>query len=140
MRLIVRDITTMASKGCIQKWTKQPAKPVVVAPLTGEVYTDAAMKVAANPGKEHKNITFAYLATDPVSVVAGGNPGVISLSEFWKVLTTSNSAHSCYDTGAAECAQVEILTPSAPKDANQNNSNLIRYEGGKRVDNSPIAR
>jgi filamentous hemagglutinin len=61
---------------------------------------------------------------------------VISLSEFWKVLSTSNSAHSCYGTGAAGCAQVEILTPNAPKDANQNNSNLIRYVGGKPFDAS----
>ena len=38
------------------------------------------------------------------------------------------------------CSQVEILTPSAPKDANQNNGNLIRYEGGKRVDNSTLDR
>jgi filamentous hemagglutinin len=108
--------------------------------VTGETYTDAALKVAGNPEKESKNITFTYFSNDPVPVVAGGNPGVISLSEFWRVLTTSNSAHSCYGTGAAGCSQVEILTPSAPKDANQNNGNLIRYEGGKRVDNSTLDR
>ena len=108
--------------------------------VTGETYTAAALKVAANPDKEDKNITFTYFPNDPVPVVAGGNPGVISLSDFWKVLTTSNSAHSCYGTGAAGCEQVEILTPNAPKGAKQNDSNLIRYEGGKRIDNSAMSR
>ena len=102
--------------------------------VTGETYTDAALKVAGVDAA--RNITFTYFKNDPVPVVAGGNSGVISLSEFWKVLTTSNSTHSCYGTGAAGCAQVEILTPSAPKDANQNNSSLIRYIGGKPFDAS----
>ena len=102
--------------------------------MTGETYTDAALKVAGVDAA--RNITFTYFKNDPVPVVAGGNSGVISLSEFWKVLTTSNSTHSCYGTGAAGCAQVEILTPSAPKDANQKNSSLIRYIGGKPFDAS----
>jgi len=102
--------------------------------VTGETYTDAALKVAGVDAA--RNITFTYFKNDPVPVVAGGNSGVISLSEFWKVLTTSNSTHSCYGTGAAGCAQVEILTPSAPKDANQKNSSLIRYIGGKPFDAS----
>jgi filamentous hemagglutinin len=77
-----------------------------------------------------KNITFSYFKNDPVSVAAGGNPGVLSLSEFWSLLNTNNSAHSCYGTGAAGCQQVQYLTPNAPDGAVQNNSNLIQYKGG----------
>jgi len=96
--------------------------------VTGEVFTEAATKVVGTKAVE--NITFTYFKNDPVPVVTGGNPGVISLTEFWKVLTTSNSAHSCYGTGAAGCSQVEILAPKAPEGAEQSNSNLIRYVGG----------
>jgi filamentous hemagglutinin len=102
--------------------------------VTGETYTAAAQKVTGDDSKN--NITFKYFINDPVPVVAGGNPGVISLAEFWKVLSTSNSAHSCYGTGAAGCAQVEILTPKAPDAAIQNNSKLIQYIGGKPYDAS----
>ncbi|MBZ0288672.1 MAG: hypothetical protein K8I30_13730, partial [Anaerolineae bacterium] len=95
-------------------------------------YTEAAAKVV---GQENvKNITYNYFAHDPVPVAAGGNPGVLSLAELWQVLTTSNSAHSCYGTGVAGCRQVEILSPNAPRDAVQDNSSLIRYKGGVQVD------
>ena len=77
-----------------------------------------------------KKITFSYFKTDPIPVGTGGNPGVLSLSEFWKVLTTANSAHSCYGTGASGCQQVQILSPNAPDKAVQDNSNLIQYKGG----------
>lgn len=88
------------------------------------------------------NITYSYFSHDPVPVAAGGNPGVLSLTELWRVLTTANSAHSCYGTGAAGCQQVEILPPNAPKDAVQNSSGLIRYKGGVQVDanDNPIVR
>lgn len=63
-------------------------------------------------------------------------------SEFWRVVTTSNSAHSCYGTGAAGCQQVEILSPNGPKDVVQDNSGLVRYRGGVQVDanDNPIVR
>ena len=101
-------------------------------------FTDAAAKVTGADGK--KNITFNYFSNDPVSVAAGSNPGVMSLSEFYKVLTTSNSAHSCYGTGSAGCAQVEILTPNALSGAKQDNSQLIQFRGGQQVDsnNNPV--
>ena len=103
-----------------------------------QVFTDAAAKVVGE--KNIDNITFNYFKNDPVPVATGGNPGVMSLSEFWEVLQTSNSAHSCYGTGASGCRQVEILTPNSPQGAAQDNSNLIRYKGGQQVDssNNPI--
>lgn len=96
--------------------------------VSAEDYTKVAQKVVGTENVE--NVKYAYFNNDPVSVVAGGNPGVLSLSEFWNVLTTPNSAHSCYGTGAAGCQQVQYLTPEAPKDAKQNNSSLIQYIGG----------
>jgi hypothetical protein len=83
-----------------------------------------------------KKITFSYFKTDPIPVGTGGNPGVMSLSEFWNVLTTSNSAHSCYGTGVAGCQQVQILSPNAPVGAVQDNSNLVQYIGGKSYDSN----
>ena len=62
-----------------------------------EAFTEAAKK-AQGPDGIRRNITFSYFNDDPVPIAAGGNPGVMSLSEFWQVLTTSNSAHSCYGT------------------------------------------
>lgn len=96
--------------------------------VLAEDYTRAAEKVVGTDNV--RSIRFAYFSNDSVPVVAGGNPGVLSLSEFWNILTTSNSAHSCYGTGAAGCQQVQYLTPDAPKGANQNNSSLIQYIGG----------
>jgi len=83
-----------------------------------------------------EKITFSYFKNDPIPVGTGGNPGVMSLSEFWNVLTTSNSAHSCYGTGAAGCQQVQILSPNAPVGAVQDNSNLVQYIGGKSYDSN----
>jgi len=97
-------------------------------------YTEAAAKVVGNEDKIKDNVTYNYFPHDPVPVVVGGNPGVLSLAELWQVLTTSSSAHSCYGTGAAGCQQVEILSPNAPPGAVQDNSNLIRYKGGVQVD------
>ena len=101
--------------------------------VTAQEFTDAAAKVIADPSK-NRNITFNYFKNDPVPVMAGGNPGVMSLAEFFKVVNTSNSAHSCYGTGAAGCSQVEILTPNEPSNATQNNDSLIRFVGGRQVD------
>ncbi len=95
-------------------------------------YTSTAAEVTTT--KEIDHITYSYFTTDPISVVTGGNPGVVSLSEFWRMLTTSNSAHSCYGTGSAGCNQVEILTPNAPEGAQQNNAGLLQYKGGKLVE------
>jgi len=97
-------------------------------------YIDAAAKVIGNEDKVKDNITYNYFPHDPVPVVAGGNPGVLSLTEFWRVMTISNSVHSCYGTGAAGCRQVEILSSNAPQGAVQDNSSLIRYKGQIQVD------
>jgi hypothetical protein len=83
-----------------------------------------------------EKITFSYFKNDPIPVGTAGNPGVLSLSEFWKVLSTPNSAHSCYGTGAAGCQQVQILSPNAPGGAVQDNSNLVQYIGGKPYDSN----
>ncbi len=105
--------------------------------VTAQTYTDAAKAVNDNQGRK---ITFSYFANDPVSVWAGGNPGTASLSDLWSVATTSNSVHSSYGTGAPGSGQVEILTPNGPPGAVQDNSNLIRFEDGSRVDSNPIGR
>jgi filamentous hemagglutinin len=109
--------------------------------VTAQTFTDAAVKVQG-PGGDPNKITFNYFKNDPVPVATGGNPGVLSLSEFWNVLKTPNSTHSCYGTGAAGCQQVEVLSPNAPSGAVQNNDALIRFKGGQQVDvnGNPVAR
>jgi filamentous hemagglutinin len=102
--------------------------------VSAKEYTDAAVQVVGS--KNIDNITFSYFKNDPVSVATGSNPGVISLSEFWKMIDTTNSAHSCYGTGAAGCQKVEILSPNAPGGAVQNNSGLIQFKGGQPFDGS----
>jgi filamentous hemagglutinin len=103
--------------------------------VSAEEYTKAAEKVQGPLGNREK-ITFSYFKNDPIPVGTAGNPGVLSLSEFWKVLSTPNSAHSCYGTGAAGCQQVQILSPNAPGGAVQDNSNLVQYIGGKPYDSN----
>ncbi|TRZ65475.1 MAG: hypothetical protein D4R98_07980 [Comamonadaceae bacterium] len=103
--------------------------------VSAEEYTKAAEKVQGPLGNREK-ITFSYFKNDPIPVGTAGNPGVLSLSEFWKVLSTPNSGHSCYGTGAAGCQQVQILSPNAPGGAVQDNSNLVQYIGGKPYDSN----
>ncbi|WP_459723828.1 hypothetical protein [Sideroxyarcus sp. TK5] len=105
--------------------------------VTAQTYTDAAKSVNDYQGKQ---VSFNYFADDPVSVWAGGNPGAASLSDLWSVMSTSNSMHSSYGTGAPGSGQVEILSPNGPPGAVQDNSNLIRFEDGSRVDSNPIGR
>lgn len=93
-------------------------------PVSATKYIQAAARVV-DPAKADR-IEFSYFANDPVAVVAGGNPGVVSLSELWRVFTTSNSAHSCYGTGAAGCRQVQYPVPNAPPGAVQDASTLVR--------------
>jgi filamentous hemagglutinin len=49
---------------------------------------------------------YVYQTNDPVSTVVGDAKGglfIPSLLEFWNVIMTNNSAHSCYGTGAPGC-------------------------------------
>ncbi len=77
------------------------------------------------------NVTFTYMANDPVSVIAAGNPGdaVAALREFFNVVTKDNSAHSCYGTGAPGCATIANPVPGGPVPTQQN-PNLIRVYRG----------
>ncbi len=104
-------------------------------------YTEAAAKIINEPDR-NKNITYSYFSNDPVSTsnLSGGNPGVWTLKGLWEVFDTNNSMHSCYGTGSNGCAQVEIPVTGGPQGTPEGNARLIRYEGGKRVDNNPIGR
>jgi len=103
-------------------------------------YTDKAVAITTEKGRN--NITYNYFSNDPVATfgLAGGNPGVWSLKDLWQVLTTSNSMHSCYGSGAAGCMQVEIPVPGGPQGTPEGNAKLIQYQGGMRIDKNPIAR
>ncbi|MBU0587057.1 MAG: hemagglutinin repeat-containing protein [Gammaproteobacteria bacterium] len=104
-----------------------------------EAYTDAAAKVLG-PAGDKDQVTFDYFKNDLIAVskLTGANAGVWTLSDFWRVLTTNNSMHSCYGTGASGCQQVEILSPNAPAGAMQNNDGLIQYKGGKLVERQQV--
>jgi filamentous hemagglutinin len=103
-------------------------------------YSEKAAKIVNDPTKLD-NITYNYFSNDPVSVsnLAGGNPGVWTLKDLWKVFDTTNSMHSCYGTGAAGCTQVEISVPGGHQGTPEGNAKLIRYMGGQQVDaNNPV--
>lgn len=97
-----------------------------------EAYTEKAMKVVGEKSKD--NITFSYFSNDPVSVLAGGNTGVTSLSDLWQVFRRDNSMHSCYGTGAKDCTQVEIPNPNGNAGTLGGNAMLIQFKGGVQVD------
>ena len=74
-------------------------------------------------------------------VLAGGNPGVTTLSDVWKLFTTNDSMHSCYGTGTEGCTQVKIPTPHGNAGIPEGNAKLIQFKGGVQVDaqGNPIA-
>jgi filamentous hemagglutinin len=80
-----------------------------------------------------QQIIYTYFANDPVSVIAAGNPGdaISAFKDLSNVIKTSNSAHSCYGTGAKDCSTIANPVPGGPTPTNQN-SDLIRvYRNGK---------
>jgi len=96
-------------------------------------YTDAAAKITSQAGT--RNITYTYMANDPVSVIAAGNPGdaLAALREFINVWKYSNSAHSCYGTGAVGCSTIANPVPGGPVPTNQQPNNVFIYEGGELI-------
>lgn len=98
-------------------------------------YYEAAAAVQGNAATpdDRRRITYSYFSNDPVSTsrLSGGNPGAWRLSDFWQVLTTSNSMHSCYGTGAPGCSQVQNPVPGGPQGTPEGNAKLIEYRGGE---------
>jgi filamentous hemagglutinin len=43
-------------------------------------------------------------------------------------------------TGNNGCTQVETPVPGGPQGTSEGNAKLIKYQGGKRVDDNPIGR
>ena len=101
-------------------------------------YTSAAARVIQSEQKATKNITFTYMVNDPVPVIAAGNPGdaMAAFKEFFHVLSSDNSAHSCYGTGAAGCTTIANPVPGGPVPTNQNPGLIRVYRGGELV--SPL--
>jgi len=95
--------------------------------LSKDDYTKSAAAVVGN-STNTENIKFSYFANDLVSVLVGGNPGTLSVPEILRLMTTDNSAHSCYGTGAVGCQQVEF--PGANPGSLEKNKLLIEYVGG----------
>ena len=96
-------------------------------------YTEKARALSSN------TVTYEYFKNDPVPVLAGSNlltgptTPVSALAEFWNVYHYPNSAHSCYGTGATNCATIAHPVAGGPVPLNQNPSNLVRWVNGKRV-------
>ena len=102
--------------------------------LNSGAYIQSAAKVIKEPLAVQRQVSFAYLANDPVSVIIGGNAGSLtaSLKEFVNVLLKDNSAHSCYGTGAMGCATIANPVVGGPVPTNQN-PNLIRVIRGDSI-------
>ena len=100
-----------------------------------EEYAASARKVIKldDTKQLEQQIIYTYFANDPVSVIAAGNPGdaISAFKDLSNVIKTSNSAHSCYGTGAKDCSTIANPVPGGPTPTNQN-SDLIRvYRNGK---------
>jgi len=96
-----------------------------------EDLTNAAVRITTEDGR--KNITYTYMANDPVPVIAAGSPGdaLAAMLEFSNVLATNNSAHSCYGTGASGCSTIANPVPGGPVPTNQNQALIRVYRGGE---------
>lgn len=95
--------------------------------MSKDDYTKSAAAVIGN-STNTENIKFSYFSNDLVSVLVGGNPGTLSVPEILRLMTTNNSAHSCYGTGAAGCQQVEF--PGTHTGTPEKNKLLMEYVGG----------
>jgi hypothetical protein len=106
-----------------------------------KAYTEAAAKIINDPDK-NKYITFNYFANDPVSTsrLSGENPGSWTIADLMSVINSNTSMHSCGGTGNNGCTQVETPVPGGPQGTPEGNAKLIKYQGGKRVDDNPIGR
>ena len=62
--------------------------------------------VGMDPGNQ---LDYLSHPNDPINVIVAGEKGDTGAAwkEWWRVLTTPNSAHSCYGTGAAGCVKIE---------------------------------
>lgn len=104
-----------------------------------ESYSAKAAAIQGPKG-DRDNITYNYFSNDPVatSKLSGSNPGVWTLKDLWQVFDTTNSMHSCYGTGAADCTQIEIPVPGGPQGTPEGNAKLIEYVGGQRKGNNQV--
>jgi filamentous hemagglutinin len=95
--------------------------------VNAKSFTNSAIAI----GADGRNVTFNYFGNDPVSTMAGGNEGFSTLRDLWTVMTGGgNTQHSCYGTGAAGCAQVEIPNALGHQGTPEGNAKLIQYRNG----------
>ena len=105
------------------QWSLTPLIPAVTS----------VIGVAGISGLKPNQVTFNYFGNDPVPTQSfiGGNPGFSTLRHLWTVLTgPDNTQHSCYGTGAAGCAQVEIPTVNGYQGTSDGNATLYKYVNG----------
>jgi filamentous hemagglutinin len=90
-------------------------------------YVASAQSISGKKGEAQ----FIYMQNDPVPVIAAGNPGdaVAAIREFWNVLNTSNSAHSCYGSGASGCTTIASPVPGGPVPKNQQSTGVVIFRG-----------
>ena len=60
------------------------------------------------------------------------HPGdaLASFAEFFRVMSTDNSAHSCYGTGAKGCGTIANPVPGGPEPTHQLPNTVMTYQGG----------
>ena len=83
-----------------------------------------------------ENIRASVFNNDSVSALFAGIERTVSVGELisslFDTIFTTNSAHSCYGTGAAGCKQVEIPLKNGPELASgANNSRLLKFRNGE---------
>ncbi len=127
--IVVRNaFDILASDGFKNDAIKVTAVGLAVTPSQ---LTDSVVKVIGKAKSD--NVVSVYMKNDPVSVLAGFNNGSIwqSILEFPNVSAKDNSAHSCYGTGAVGCVTIASPFAGGPVGTNQNNSNVVIYNGYK---------
>ena len=76
------------------------------AAISKDESKNSLSSVGMDPGNQ---LNYLSHPNDPINVIVAGEKGDTGAAwkEWWRVFTTSNSAHSCYGTGAAGCAKIE---------------------------------
>nr|WP_145544724.1 hemagglutinin repeat-containing protein [Variovorax boronicumulans] len=119
----------LAERGYVSRGLSVEGVGIAVA---AETYASAANRVIVNDTPDPR-VSITYMANDPVSVIAAGNPGdaLAALKEFYNVVMKSNSAHSCYGTGATGCTTIANPVAGGPVPMSPNTGEVRVYRGGQ---------
>ncbi|PZP97128.1 MAG: hypothetical protein DI587_18275 [Variovorax paradoxus] len=119
----------LAERGYVSRGLSVEGVGIAVA---AETYAKAANRIILNDTLDPR-VSITYMTNDAVSVIAAGNSGdaLAALKEFYNVVMQSNSAHSCYGTGATKCTTIANPVDGGPVPTSQQSRQVKVHSSGQ---------